>query len=362
MEQQEESKQSGSFFRDRLGRARRVRPLTTDERASFVILSLYLVTFCVATFVYWQSLALMILGATAASLGIVLFVAAFFNSGETGDTKSLHPLRSYLISFFLVLFTLAMLRFVGGLITHVMLSVVVLYTGLIVALIVFRKAMIQVISAIVALAFLFVTFHNLGDILAGRMDIKDAFRQCGQAIFRIGPIQDVANMLMAGSYVTYLNRIDYRDEQIRSLASKKAAHTKDDDLQKTRVLLDFVSNDINYISDPKDGLEYAKNPIDTLIDGAGDCEDQALLLCSMLESIGVKTYMAFTADHVFLLVEFDKTYPELTVAPSVYIGGVPCYALDPADADAVIGASVADPSEIEHIFDAREKKLAQFTL
>lgn len=361
MEHETKMQRSKSFLRDKR-RTREVRPLTTDERASFVILSLYMATFCVITFVYWHSLVLMILGATAASAGVFLFAASFFNTEAPEKSASIHPVRSYLFSFFFVLLILFLLRFVGGLITNFLVSIAVLYTGALVALIVFRKAMVQVVSVMVAMAFLFVTFHNLDDILAGRMDFRDALRQCGQAIFKIGPIQDVSNMLLAGSYVTYLNRIDYRDMQLRSLASKKVARSNDDGLLKTEVLLAFVSNEIHYISDPDDGLEYAKDPIDTLIAGAGDCEDQALLLCSLLESVGIKTYMAFTDEHVFILARFDKQYPELTAAPYVYIEDEPCYALDPSDPGAIVGYSSAKPSSIKRIFDVRKKVLVRFSL
>ncbi len=340
---------------------REIRPLTTDERASFVILSLYMATFCVITFVYFDSLTLMILGSTAAAAGLFLFVAAFFNTEAPEKSDSIHPLRSYLVSFFFVLLSLFLLRFVGGLISSFILSIAVTYLGILAALVVFRKAMVQVISAMLALVFLFVTFHNLDDILARRMSLRDALQQCGHAIFQIGPIQDVANMLLAGSYVTYLNRIDYRNEQLNLLAVKKVARTNDDELFKTRVLLDFVSREIRYVSDPDDGLEYAKKPIDTLIAGAGDCEDQALLLASMLESVGVKTYMAFSRSHVFVLVHFTKPYATVGAAPFGFVDGDTCYALDPADPDAVVGLSSVLPPEVERVFDVRHKSLVRFT-
>lgn len=335
--------------------------MTSDERASFVILSLYMATFCVATFVYSDSLTLMILGATAASAGIFLFVAAFFNTEAPEQSHSVHPLHSYLFSFFFVLLTLFILRFAGGLITDFVLSAAVTYIGLLVALIIFRKAMVQVISVLLALTFLFVTFHNLNDILAKRMNLTDTLRQCGQAIFKIGPIEEVTNMLIAGSYVTYLNHIDYRDKQINALATKKVALAHDDDLLKTTALLDFVSNNIHYVSDPDDGLEYAKDPITTLIAGAGDCEDQSLLLCSLLESVGVKCFMAFTPDHVFILARFSKNYPSLKAAPYGYIDDIPCYALDPIIPRSVVGMTIANPSDVKRVFDVREKTMVRFT-
>jgi len=338
-----------------------VRPLTTDERASFVILSLYLVTFCVVSFVYFESLVLMILGATAASAGLFLFVAAFFNTEAPEQSHSAHPLHSYLFSFFFVLLSLFLLRLVGGLISNFVLSVAVTYIGLLLVLIIFRKAMVQVISAMLAIIFLFVTMHNLDDVLARRMTLRDAIEQCGHAVFQIGPIQDVANMLMAGSYVTYLNKIDYRNEQINLLALKKVARSNDDDLTKATALLAFVSRDIRYISDPDDGLEYAKDPFTTLIAGAGDCEDQSLLLCSLLESVGVKTYMAFSDHHVFILVRFKKQYPEIKATPYGYIDDAPCYALDPSDPNAVVGISIARPAEVKRVFDVRQKSLVQLS-
>jgi hypothetical protein len=338
------------------------RPLTTDERASFVILALYMGSFCLASFIYWDWLVLKILGVTSATAGTFLFVAAFFNTEGRPHSNSLHPLRSYLISFFAVLATLVLLRYVGGLISNLVISLVVLYTGLLVALIVFRKAMVQVVTALLAIMFLFVTFHNWDAAVSGRMKFTDAMRQCGLSVFRIGPIQDVANMLIAGSYVNYLNRVDYADEQINIVATRTVAGAKDDELRKTRAILDFVSNNIHYVSDPNDGLEYAKDPIHTLIAGGGDCEDQTLVLCSLLESVGVKTYIAFTDEHVFALARFDTDYPELAGKAHVYIDDRPCYALDAADPGAKIGDTSATAPGITRVFDVRSKSLVQFSL
>ena len=127
-------------------------------------------------------------------------------------------------------------------------------------------------------------------------------------------------------------------------------------------MLNFVSNDIQYISDPDDGIEYAKDPINTLIAGAGDCEDQALLLCSLLESVGVDTYLAFTDHHVFVIARFNKTYPNLKASPCVFIDGEPCYALDPSIPGAKVGETIANRWYIKRIFDVRTKTLVHFTL
>ena len=339
-----------------------VRPLTTDERASFVILSFYMVVFCICTFVYWNSLVLKIAGVTSAAGGFFLFAAAFFNTEAPEKSHSVHPLRSYLFSVFITLLVLFSIRFVAGLIGNSVVALVVAYGGLLAALIVFRKALVQVITALLVLVFIFVTASNWNAVLAERMTFKDTVRQCGEVVLRIGPIQDITNLLLSGSYMGYLSRIDYSDEQINILAIRTVAGTQDDEVRKTTAILDFVSNKIHYVSDPGDGLEYTKDPVTTLIAGGGDCEDQTLLLCSMLESVGVKTYIAFTDDHVFALVRFSRKLPSLDAKPHLWVDGWPCYALDPADPGATIGRCASTPQQVKRVFDVRRKSPVGFAL
>ena len=339
-----------------------VRPLTTDERMALLILAIYLGIFCLCTFLFWESLKLRILGVTAATGGLVLFTASFFNTEAPEKSHSIHPLRSTLLSFFTVLSSLVLIRYLGGLISNSTASVVVIYGGVLLALVVFRKALVQVATIMLAVVFLFVSINNWDEILAGQMTFRNAARQCGHALFRIGPIQEVANLLIAGNYMGYLSKVDYRDTQINILAVRTVAECEDDTLRKTVAILDFVSNHIHYVSDPEDGAEYAKDPIVTLAAGGGDCEDQTLLLCAMLESVGVHTYIAFTDEHVFALVDVEKDAAVLSATPCVFIDGKPCYALDPADPGAVIGRSSATPQQVKRVFDVRRKAPVHFTL
>ena len=210
--------------------------------------------------------------------------------------------------------------------------------------------------------FLFVTISNWHDVVRGHMKFRDAVRQCGDAVFQIGPIQDVANMLISGNYMGYLSKVDYRDTQINIIAIRSVSGANDDELAKTKAILDVVSNDIQYVSDPEDGVEYAKDPINTLIAGGGDCEDQTLLICSMLESVGVKTYIAFTDEHVFALVSFSKDYADMDVEPHLFVDGTPCYAVDPAESGAAIGDTIALPEEVKRVFDVRRRAPVRFDL
>lgn len=338
-----------------------MRPLTTDERASFLIVSLYMMLFCICTFMYWESLVLRILGVTAAVGGVFLFVAAFFNTEAPEKSNSIHPMRSYLGSVLITLLVLVAIRFVTGIIANTLWSLIVAGAGLLVALVVFRKALVQVATTLLAAVLLFVTISNRHDILVGHMRFKDAIRQCGQIVFQIGPVQDVANLLVAGNYMGYLSRIDYHDKQLNVLATRLVVDTGDDEVEKTRILLNFVSNEIHYISDPGDGVEFAKDPVSTLIAGGGDCEDQTLLLCSLLETVGVKTYIAFTSDHVFALVQFSGKDRVAGVSPYLHVDGMPCHALDPSEPGASIGDCSVAPHTVKRVFDVRRKAPVEFS-
>jgi len=320
------------------------------------------VIFCICSFVYWDSLVLKILGVTAATAGLFLLVAACFNTEGRHERGSVHPLQSYFVSFSVVLIALLAIRFVGGLISNFIASIIVIYGGVLVSLVLFRKALVQVLTTMLAIVFMFVTISNWNDVMLGHMKIRDAVRQCGQVVFQIGPIQDVANLLIAGNYMGYLSRIDYHDTQINILATRLVTESNDRDLEKTKAILDFVSKEIHYVSDPGDGVEYAKDPINTLLAGGGDCEDQTLLLCSMLETVGVKTYIAFTDEHVLALMRFSQEMSGFDGLTYLEIDGAPCYLLDPSDPDATFGVASVNAAQIRRVFDVRRKIPVHFDI
>jgi len=84
--------------------------------------------------------------------------------------------------------------------------------------------------------------------------------------------------------------------------------------------LGFVQGAIVYREDPT-GAEWPLYPLETLVDGVGDCEDTAILYVSLLRARGVPCKLAFVdtdgdslPDHVLALVE---------VSPA-YAGGISC--------------------------------------
>ena len=65
------------------------------------------------------------------------------------------------------------------------------------------------------------------------------------------------------------------------------------------IAIDFVQSmiyeyDIDYIGKN----EYPKYPIETIVDGKGDCEDTSFLMASILEAINIDTVILIFSDHV----------------------------------------------------------------
>lgn len=88
-----------------------------------------------------------------------------------------------------------------------------------------------------------------------------------------------------------LREFNVKDEDIKRVFLM--FHTR----EIVRHVLNWVSENIPYISDPPD--DWFKPAILTLIVGSGDCDDIAILICSLLRSIGFKTFLGFKPNHVY---------------------------------------------------------------
>ncbi len=80
--------------------------------------------------------------------------------------------------------------------------------------------------------------------------------------------------------------------------------------------LAFVQEAIAYQADPPD-VEWPLYPLETLVDGEGDCEDTAILYVSLLRARGLSCQLAFvdtdddgSPDHVLALVEVDVSFAQ----------------------------------------------------
>ncbi len=85
-------------------------------------------------------------------------------------------------------------------------------------------------------------------------------------------------------------------------------------------LFDMVKEDVKYVSDPRENDIWEPANV-TLQIGAGDCEDQAILLSSMLEAVGGTTRVYITDNHAFAAVYLGNG----TDATKAAIKGVRAY-------------------------------------
>jgi hypothetical protein len=65
----------------------------------------------------------------------------------------------------------------------------------------------------------------------------------------------------------------------------------------------------------KGSIEYPKYPVETLVDGRGDCEDAAILMAGLLDALGYDTVLLRYSDHMALGIrmgEFNPYYARYT--------------------------------------------------
>ncbi len=113
------------------------------------------------------------------------------------------------------------------------------------------------------------------------------------------------------------------DPQIRNLALGLVSFLPPkDELGEITALFKFVRDEIRYVKDVYE-VETVHTPDQIIKIAQGDCDDKSVLLASLLESIGYKTYFKVTGyhgseyEHVYVYVSgsnvalhLDATEPE----------------------------------------------------
>ena len=155
----------------------------------------------------------------------------------------------------------------------------------------------------------------------------------------------------------YLDAVSPRDEGVRDLAVEvtRKCKTGDRGCEASR-LLRHVASKIKYVSDPRGEGDYVQPPMRTVELGAGDCEDQTILLASMFEAVGIRTLLAFTDNHVYPMACTEEPLKKrhLGSGAKVYVidgGALHCYPAEPTNPKAKLGQEgdhegfllVADP-------------------
>jgi transglutaminase-like putative cysteine protease len=109
------------------------------------------------------------------------------------------------------------------------------------------------------------------------------------------------------SYFDTVNRLvepvkpDIRDKAAEVARSYPGAYN----IYQVCALFEMVKENIEYVSDPR-GDDVWEPANVTLRVGAGDCEDQAILLSSMIEAIGGTTRVYVTDNHAFTGIYIGK--------------------------------------------------------
>ncbi|MCK5181798.1 MAG: transglutaminase domain-containing protein, partial [Dehalococcoidia bacterium] len=98
----------------------------------------------------------------------------------------------------------------------------------------------------------------------------------------------------------YIEKIVVNDDELRELASAIIEDYSEKE-GKVNAIYRYIVEDFTYVADPE-YTESIQSPLETLDLGGGDCEDLAILACSLLENAGIKTYLVLTEDHAYALV------------------------------------------------------------
>lgn len=130
-----------------------------------------------------------------------------------------------------------------------------------------------------------------------------------------------------GTFEILNENVDPYDIEVRKMAATSAKRYPGKyNIYQICSLFDDTKNNIQYISDPR-GRDVWSPPYDTLTVEAGDCDDYAILLASLVESIGGTTRIYLTDTHAFAAVYIgdEKNTADVVEAIGNYYGHVPVY-------------------------------------
>jgi len=120
---------------------------------------------------------------------------------------------------------------------------------------------------------------------------------------RIWRIDDALKMIEEAKYNPFVRSVATQVIRKRNIGHK-------DYLGQVRAIFDFVTERVRYVKDPF-GYDQLSNPIRTIYEGVADCEDSAILLASLLQSVGFPTKLKLIAtngttfDHIYVLAEVE---------------------------------------------------------
>ncbi|MBP1908877.1 transglutaminase-like domain-containing protein [Methanolobus bombayensis] len=120
-------------------------------------------------------------------------------------------------------------------------------------------------------------------------------------------------------------KVDPYDVQVRTMAAASAKkYPGQYNIYQICHLFDDTKENIQYISDPR-GKDLWSTPGETMTVGAGDCDDYAILLASLIEAIGGTSRVYLTDTHAFAAAYIGNDTEIMADAISNYYGPVPIY-------------------------------------
>jgi len=122
---------------------------------------------------------------------------------------------------------------------------------------------------------------------------------------------------MPKEYDKYLNEIILDDISMRGKAIEIVGNCSSGNKEcQINDVYNHVVKNYDYYNDPRE-REFIQAPYETIDIGGGDCEDLTILLNSLLENIGVTTYLVLSEDHAYSLacgIDMDKLQEEILLS------------------------------------------------
>ena len=188
--------------------------------------------------------------------------------------------------------------------------------------------------------------QNLTRINSGEMTLTEALKNFVHISDNVNFIKGSKNSIKE-QHQKYLNKVVSKDKKINILASHLTHKCNKNKVCETSRLLNYVSNEVKY----KTSL-HIKAPHETLETLSGNSEDQTILLISLLESLGINSYMVFTDNHIYPLVCFKKA---IKTKRYLNIENQYCYHLEPIAKGSTIGY-FHKARNIKAIYNTKTKK------
>ena len=160
------------------------------------------------------------------------------------------------------------------------------------------------------------------------------------------------------SYSQYSSKIVFDDIGLRTEASNLAKDCPSGNKEcQLNSVYSAVVKQYNYYSDPRT-KELIQTPYETMKVKGGDCEDLTILLNSLLENIGIKTYLVLTEDHAYSLacgIDIEKLQYEIMNSFNKEISFYDeSFSLNPLYAKYLSGTQSSVPLELEWSLDSNE--------